>query len=203
MIAKLIPTRIHGVLDYLFGLLFVVLPWLMGWTGEAAWIMMVLGVGVLVYSILTRYELGLVKVIPMNVHLIIDLLGGLLLVASPFLFFTDPNARIWYIVLGVIEIGAALLSSNQPAGVGLEDVRTAPNRDIEDTMGTTSSSYRSTTSGTMGGTTSGMNNPRTIGGTSGATTGSTWDEGTRDDTLSATGQRTNVREGERSDNLTR
>ena len=78
MIAKLIPTRIHGVLDYLFGLLYIALPLLLSWPQPAATILIALGVGVLVYSALTRYELGLLKLLPMPAHLVIDLLGGLL-----------------------------------------------------------------------------------------------------------------------------
>lgn len=73
MITKLIPTRVHGVLDYLFGVMYIALSLLLSWPQPAATILMALGAGVLLYSILTRYELGLVKLLPMPAHLVIDL----------------------------------------------------------------------------------------------------------------------------------
>jgi hypothetical protein len=116
MLAKLIPTRVHGVLDYLTGVIFLVLPRLLGWEQPETWLMSILGVSVIVYSLITRYELGVIKWIPMPVHLILDLLGGLLLIAAPFLFFQneEPSVRTWYLILGVFELGASLFSDNTP-----------------------------------------------------------------------------------------
>lgn len=114
MIAKLIPTRIHGVLDYLFGLLYIALPLLLSWPQPAATILIALGVGVLVYSALTRYELGLLKLLPMPAHLAIDLLGGLLLIAAPFLGLVDESVRPWFWALGAIELLITLVSDTRP-----------------------------------------------------------------------------------------
>lgn len=47
---------------------------------------MLLGISIIVYSLLTRYELSVAKLIPMPVHLGIDAPGGILLIASPWLF---------------------------------------------------------------------------------------------------------------------
>jgi hypothetical protein len=114
---RLIPTRIHGMLDYLMGALLLVSPWLFGFadeSGVARWLPFVLGAGVIVYSLLTRYELTLVPVIPMPIHLGLDAVGGLLLAASPWLFgFAD---RVWlpHLIIGVLEIGAALTTKTTP-----------------------------------------------------------------------------------------
>jgi hypothetical protein len=115
MLARIIPTRIHGVLDYLTGALFLVLPRLLGWSQSATWLISILGVSVLVYSLLTRYELGAIKFIPMPVHLVLDILGGLVLIAAPFFFLNEENSvTTWYLILGVFELGAALLSETRP-----------------------------------------------------------------------------------------
>lgn len=120
---RFIPTRIHGYLDYLLGALLIVAPWLLyftgGETGEwapggATWVPTILGAVVLTYSMLTDYELGAVKSIPMPVHLGLDAAGGILLAASPWLFgFAD---FIWmpHLVLGLIELGAALTTHTVP-----------------------------------------------------------------------------------------
>ena len=114
---RLIPTRIHGVLDYLMGLLLIAAPWIFGFADEgnaARLVPAVLGAGVILYSLVTRYELGLAGLIPMAVHLGLDAGGGLLLAASPWLFgFAD---RVWvpHVAFGLLEIGAALLTRATP-----------------------------------------------------------------------------------------
>mgnify|MGYP000954208646 CR=1 FL=1 len=134
MIAKLIPTRVHGVLDYLFGILYIALPLLLNWPQPAAGILMMLGAGVLLYSILTRYELGLIKVIPMPVHLAIDLLGGLLLLAAPFLGLVDESVRGWFWALGAIELVITLLTNPHPH---LEELAAPPAGYVTGTTGST------------------------------------------------------------------
>ena len=112
----LIPTRIHGVLDYLLGLLLIASPWLFGFDDEstAKWIPIVLGAGVILYSVLTDYELGAARVIPMSVHLLLDAAGGILLAASPWLFGFSDDVWVPHVVLGLIELGTALMTEREP-----------------------------------------------------------------------------------------
>lgn len=114
---RVIPTRIHGILDYLMGALLIVAPWLFGFADEGGagrWVPVVLGAGVILDSLVTRYELGLAGLIPMAVHLGLDAGGGLLLASSPWLFgFAD---RVWvpHVAFGLLEVGAALLTRTTP-----------------------------------------------------------------------------------------
>ncbi|MGG5887170.1 SPW repeat domain-containing protein [Falsiroseomonas sp. HC035] len=82
---RFIPTRIHGVLDYLMGALLIVVPYLLGFAdGTAAqWVPQILGAGAIIYSLLTNYEHSAVRVIPMPMHLVLDTGSGVLLAASP------------------------------------------------------------------------------------------------------------------------
>ena len=84
---RFIPTRVHGLLDYLVGLLLIAAPWVFNFArgGAETWVPVALGAGALLYSLFTDYELGLVKRLPMGTHLTLDLLSGLLLAASPWL----------------------------------------------------------------------------------------------------------------------
>ena len=112
-----IPRRVHGVLDYLTGVLLIALPWVLGVTDDQAamWVPVVLGAGVILYSLLTNYELGVVKAIPMPVHLGLDAAGGVLLAASPWIFqFAD---RVWvpFVVIGLFEIVVSLLTQTTSA----------------------------------------------------------------------------------------
>lgn len=113
---KRIPTRVHGIIDYAVGALLIVAPYLLGFADRtpAQWIPMLLGLAALVYSLLTDYELGLVKILPMQAHLGLDIASGILLTASPWLFgFAD---RIWWphVVVGLAEIAIPLLTDSKP-----------------------------------------------------------------------------------------
>ena len=86
---RFLPTKIHGALDYLVGIALLLAPNIFQFAdmgGAAAWIPRVLGVVLIVYSIFTKYEWGVVKVIPMSYHLMVDFAASLVLTASPFIF---------------------------------------------------------------------------------------------------------------------
>ena len=117
---KFIPTKVHGILDYVVAIALFFAPMIFGFQdvgGAAVAIPMILGVGLFVYSLLTRYELGVVKVIPMPVHLAIDVVAALFLALSPFIFgFADeePNAWVPHIVVGIAIILVVIFTDSQP-----------------------------------------------------------------------------------------
>lgn len=111
----MLSTKVHGYLDYLMGLLLILLPLHPAIPGGAAsTLLVILGAGVILYSLITDYEMGLLKILAMKTHLALDVMGGLLLAVSPWLFgFADE--LIWpFVVLGVFEIGAGLFTSKKP-----------------------------------------------------------------------------------------
>jgi hypothetical protein len=116
---RFISTRTHGVLDYVMGALLIVAPYLLGFAdGTAAqWVPQILGAGAIVYSLLTNYELGAVRVIPMPVHLMLDIGSGVLLAASPWLFGFADRVFWPHLILGLVEIGAGLMTRTVP-GIG-------------------------------------------------------------------------------------
>lgn len=113
---RFIPTRVHGIIDYLMGILLIAAPWLLGFAqgGAETWVPVILGIGVLLYSLLTNYELGLMHVLSMPMHLWLDGLGGALLAVSPWLFGFADFVWVPHLVLGLLEIGAALTTQKVP-----------------------------------------------------------------------------------------
>ncbi|WP_207513847.1 SPW repeat domain-containing protein [Longitalea luteola] len=112
-----IATKTHGYLDYIMGMLLIAAPWIFGFAREGAetWVPVVLGAGVILYSFMTDYELGLSPVLSMRTHLMLDLIGGALLAISPWLFgFAD---YVWqpHLIFGILEIGAALMTKLVPS----------------------------------------------------------------------------------------
>lgn len=113
---QLIPTRVHGILDYLVGILLIIAPWLFGFAngGAAQWVPVVLGIVTIIYSLLTDYELGVSRMISMPVHLGLDVASGLLLAVSPWLF-GFATLIIWpHLLVGIVEIIVAAISYRSP-----------------------------------------------------------------------------------------
>ena len=80
---RFIPTKFHAPLDYIVGAVLIAGPWILQYSDDnaATVISIVLGVGLIAYSLLTNYELGVWKVAPMAVHNLIDIVAGALLAA--------------------------------------------------------------------------------------------------------------------------
>ena len=112
---RVIPTQVHGVLDYLTGSTLLAAPGLLGIKDDpqAALTLRLAGGGAITYSLLTDYELGLVRLLPMPVHLALDAISGVLLASSPWLFgFSQRGTRYWlpHAFVGATEILAAATS---------------------------------------------------------------------------------------------
>jgi hypothetical protein len=61
--------------------------------------------------------MGVLRVIPMPVHLMMDMGVGVLLATSPWLFgFASLPMRAWmpHVVVGVMMVGAAAMTETQP-----------------------------------------------------------------------------------------
>jgi len=108
---KFISTKAHGVLDYTMGLLLILLPFLMHFeiSNPESTVLFVLGGVMVLMALLTRYELGLLRVMPMPIHLTGDIIAGGLLVFSPWLFNFYERVYLPHLTLGVLEIVAALI----------------------------------------------------------------------------------------------
>jgi hypothetical protein len=112
---KFISTKTHGFLDYIMGLLMVTAPWLLGCDRgrPETSVFVVLGFFVVLYSLLTRYDLGLIKAIPMPWHLALDFVVGLFLAASPWLLHFSHVVSTPHVIIGILEIGAALFTQTR------------------------------------------------------------------------------------------
>jgi len=104
----IIHTKLHGILDYLFGILLVATPIIFFGTankGGEVWVPVALGAFTVVYSLLTDYELGMYRKIKMSAHLTLDVLGGMVLMTSPWVFDFWEVSWIPYVLAGIFAIG--------------------------------------------------------------------------------------------------
>ena len=112
---KPIPTKVHGVLDYPAFL--HTLPRVMGWSRQVTATLDAAGASATAYSLMTDYELGAVKALPMRVHLALDALGGTALAAAPWVSGEAKRGlRYWlpHALVGSSELALAFLTKTEP-----------------------------------------------------------------------------------------
>jgi hypothetical protein len=115
---RFIPTKFHAPLDYIVGVALIASPWIFQFSEHTAAtvVPIVLGIGLIAYSLITDYELGVWKVAPMAVHNLIDIVAGAFLALSPWLFgFADSSANVWvpHVVVGLAAVFLGLTTIQQ------------------------------------------------------------------------------------------
>ena len=78
---------------------------------RAALTLRLAGGGATLYRLLTDYELGLVRLLPMPAHLALDAMSGALLASWPWLLgFADRGTRYWlpHLLMGTADVLAAI-----------------------------------------------------------------------------------------------
>src|SRR5882724_13467964 len=115
-LVRLLPAWFHAIADYAVGLSLIVVAIAVGGSSGAIATGIVVGATVLLVSMLTKYPLGVAKVLPFTVHSAGDYLAAALLIVSPFaLNFNDSDAGLtaFYIVAGIAVLAVSLITNYQ------------------------------------------------------------------------------------------
>ncbi len=115
-LVRLLPAWLHAIADYAVGAGLIVIALAVGGSGKAVATGVVVGAVVLVVSMLTRYPLGVAKVLPFTVHSAGDYLAAALLLIAPFALnfhSTDGGLTAVYIVAGLAVLGVSLITNYQ------------------------------------------------------------------------------------------
>ncbi len=111
---RIIPRPVHAATDYLYAAALAASPSLVGFEEDEQAVLATRALAgtTVAASLCTRYELGLLRVIPFNLHLMLDLLAALPTLAAPWVlgFSDNTKARNAFIGFAVFEIVAVLLS---------------------------------------------------------------------------------------------
>lgn len=109
-----ISTKTHGVLDFLTAGSLLAVANFTNCSPRLRSLLNTMAAGKLAYSLMTRHELGLVKVIPMPVHLALDAVSGAAVAAAPLLMDEDDQITTGACVaLGLGDIVAAVTTQTQ------------------------------------------------------------------------------------------
>lgn len=111
---RIIPRPVHAATDYLYAAALAVAPSVVKFDDEenAVLAARALAGTTVLASLLTRYELGLIGILPFNWHLKLDFLAALPTLAAPWLLGFDKNerARNTFIAFAVFEFLAVMMS---------------------------------------------------------------------------------------------
>jgi hypothetical protein len=111
-----ISRQMHGVADYAYAPLMFTAPQLIGFEDEkqAATVCQIVGSGVLVATMLTKAEWGVVKVLPFKAHLALDVAVSLFSLAAPWIFGFARNTKARNAFLAMGAVGAVVTSLTRP-----------------------------------------------------------------------------------------
>jgi len=112
---KIINRKLHAVLDYITGVLLIAAPWLFNFedVNSAKWVAICVGAMILVMSFITDYEGGGKKILSMSTHLTIDVITGLFLAASPWIFGFNDTIYLPHLIVGLFEVVAGLCTEKE------------------------------------------------------------------------------------------
>lgn len=117
-----IDSMLHGILDYVVSVALIVMPTVLGLgSGPETWVPVSLGIVGIMYSLITHYELGAVRVLPFRVHLTLDAFHGVVLALSPWLFGFTSRVYLPHLLFGLAELVVILLTRpavDTKSGVG-------------------------------------------------------------------------------------
>lgn len=119
---RIVPTAVHAVFDYVGGIGLIASPFVFGFAaigGVPVVLPIVLGAGLIAYSLLTDYELGIpgFRIVPMWMHLTVDFVASALLAVAPFLFgYSSQGLNVWLpqVIAGVGVMLLVLVTKTHP-----------------------------------------------------------------------------------------
>jgi hypothetical protein len=132
-----IPLLMHAAIEPVAAIVLILSSWIFGFSssGTAQAVTIILGAIMLVAGAMTDWRLALARLIPLRVHFMTDLVVGIVLIVSPFIFGFSGNggATRFTIIFGVLELMTALGTRWQseedvPSGLRTRGSRPEPAR---------------------------------------------------------------------------
>lgn len=117
---RFVTRNVHAYLDYPVAVALMVLPFTLslGQSNELAfWLSVVTGVAALLLTVFTDHKLGLIRVLPYELHLAVDFVVGVTFVAAPFVLGFSGLDAVYYWVNGGAVLTVVSLHSAEPSEV--------------------------------------------------------------------------------------
>ena len=119
---KVLKPLPHGVIDYAMAGTLMAAPWLFGFSRnkKATANAVTSGAAILGLSLMTRYPLGAVKMVPFPVHGVIETVAGVMTAAAPWLmgFSRNRSAKLTHVLSGLGTLAVVAMTDYRAAEAG-------------------------------------------------------------------------------------
>ena len=123
--------KIHSVLDYVAGLFLLFVPAIFGFSeiDAARNVFLFSGVALIGYSLLTKYQFALWRVIPIGMHMSLDVLSGVIVMLAPWIFgyrdVLSPTQEVMHyaialVIFGMVAFTEPLAQVGEVSGIDAE-----------------------------------------------------------------------------------
>jgi hypothetical protein len=112
-----ISTTFFGFFSYVIALITMASPWLFGFVhfgGASLFIPLLFGWFHLIMAIFSNTKAGMVGVFPIQMHCVLNVLSGFILLVSPWLYAFSPNVFLPHLILGGLIFLSGILVKNSP-----------------------------------------------------------------------------------------
>lgn len=113
---RFITTRAHTIIGLIVGVLLIFSPNIFGFNDHmaASTVALVVGIFIVLSELISTSPYSPLKLVPMKAHIVVDVITGLFLAASPWIFNFMDNAQkeqwVPHLVVGILIVGYALLT---------------------------------------------------------------------------------------------
>ena len=109
---KIISPKLHAIIDYIVVVVLLASPTFFGFTGLLAQFTYALGIIHLLLTLLTNFSGGIIKLIPLPLHGLIEFVVGVVLIILAFtLFKDDQKGEVFYTAFGTAVLLVWLLTN--------------------------------------------------------------------------------------------
>jgi len=113
----IITAKTHTIIGLIVGIILLFAPMLFGFSDNSAATLsaIIVGIFIIANELITTSPVSPLKLVPMKIHIVLDVVTGLFLALSPWLFnFMNsdrPEQWVPHLVVGIMVIGYALLTN--------------------------------------------------------------------------------------------
>jgi hypothetical protein len=99
---KLISPKLHGIIDYILIIFLYASPTFFAMQKDVATYVYLLATAQLILTIITDYSFGMFRMVPLNIHRLIELVISLGMIVAAFtLFQYDERTKPYFAGLGI------------------------------------------------------------------------------------------------------
>ncbi|MFI5138283.1 MAG: hypothetical protein ACHQIM_10700 [Sphingobacteriales bacterium] len=112
-----ISTTVYGVLTYILSLTLIASPWLFGLvdvSSAALFLPIYIGWLQLIMCIFADTEVGFIKQFPVQIHMVLDVVMGFILMVSPWLYTFSDKVFLPELLLGGLLFFLGIFTKKSP-----------------------------------------------------------------------------------------